>query len=135
MTNARLLHRIFAVLGWILYCLGWIRIIHITPGREPVSFLVFLASAVLILYVISRSWIAHNRRLAARGKRGNITRYTPPSYSQDHLGRELIFGLQVTSAREVTVSIIDNSKIYAAVSHADGHADGAKVYVTPARKT
>ncbi|HEV2487789.1 MAG TPA: hypothetical protein VGT08_19880 [Terracidiphilus sp.] len=135
MINARLLRRVLAVLGWILYCLGWIRIIHITPGREPVSFLMFLISAVLILYVISRSWIAHNRHLAARGKRGNITGYTPPSYSQDYLGRELVFGLQVTSAREVTVSIIDDSKIYTAVSHADVHPDGVKVYVTPARKT
>lgn len=112
MRSKSILRRLWAVFGWILYCLGWIRIFQITPRREPVTFVLFLLSAAIILFVIVHSWIAHNKRLAARGTRGRMTRYTPPSYSVDRLGRTLVFEASMASAREVLVAINGDDKIY-----------------------
>lgn len=106
------LRRIIAVFGWIIYCLGWIRIFQITPRREPLNFVLFLASAAIILFVIVHSWIAHNKRKAAHGQRGRITRYTPPSYSYDYLGRTLVFEADLGSAREVLIAVADGNKMY-----------------------
>lgn len=113
MNASGLLRRVAAVIGWLLYCFGWFRIISITPRREPLSFVLFLTAAAIMLFVIAHSWIAHNRRLAAHGRRGNMTRYTPPSYSSDYLGRKLLFPAEMASAREVSVSIKEDCKFYA----------------------
>jgi hypothetical protein len=110
------MRRIMAVFGWILYCLGWVRIFQITPRREPATFALFLTSAAIILVVIVRSWVAHNKRLASRGRRGRLTRYTPPAYSHDHLGRTLIFDANLGSAREVMITVAKDNKMYRAAT-------------------
>lgn len=112
MNPANLFRTITSVFGWLLYCFGWFYIVHFTPRREPLLFVAFLCFAALILYVGVQTWVAHNRRLARVGKRGNMTRYTSPSYSRDHLGRELVFDPQLALAREVTVSATENRKVY-----------------------
>lgn len=108
-----------AVFGWILYCLGWIRIFQITPRREPLVFVLFLTSAAVILFVIVHSWIAHNKRKAAHGQRGRVTRYTPPSYSYDYLGRTLIFDAKLGSAKEVLIAVAEGNKMYSPATDAE----------------
>jgi len=112
MKDSTLMRRFAAVIGWILYCFGWFRIISITPRREPLSFALFFTAAAIMLFVTAHSWVAHNRRLAAHGRRGNMTRYTPPCYTRDYLGRELVFAPEIASAREVSLSILDGHKMY-----------------------
>lgn len=126
--NASLLSRIAAVIGWLLYCFGWLRIITITPRREPLSFALFLTAGAIMLFVIGHSWIAHNKRLAAHGKRGNMTRYTPPSYSSDQLGRKMLFGPELAFAREVSVSVNQGSKLYVVASQIDEGAELREVF-------
>lgn len=65
-----------------------------------------------MMFAILHSWIAHNKRLATHGRRGNMTRYTPPSYSNDQLGRKLLFAPETTSARDVSLSVIEGCKVY-----------------------
>lgn len=116
MKDSALLRRLTAVIGWILYCFGWFRIISITPRREPLSFALFLTAAAIMLFVLAHSWVAHNKRLAAHGKRGNMTRYTPPSYASDYLGRMLVFTPEIACAREVSLSIVNGHKMYVMAS-------------------
>jgi len=112
MKSGNLCRLITAVIGWLLYCDGWLRILPITSRRDPLSFAVVLAGAALVLSIGVHFWIAHNRRLAAAGHRGNMTRYTSPSYSHDHLGRELVLDGHLPLAREVVVSATGDRKVY-----------------------
>jgi hypothetical protein len=112
MKSGNLFRVITIGIGWLLYCDGWLRILHVTSRREPLSFAVVLAGAALVLSLGVHLWIAHNRRLAAAGHRGNMTRYTSPSYSHDHLGRELVLDGHLTLAREVVVSATGDRKVY-----------------------
>lgn len=134
MNASGLLSRIAAVIGWLLYCFGWLRIISITPRREPLSFALFLAAAAIMLFVMAHSWIAHNKRLAAHGRRGNMTRYTPPSYTTDHLGRILIFAPGMGSAREISVSVKEGCKSYAIAAQRLSQAKTSAALVSAGEK-
>lgn len=109
----KFLRRISAVCGWLLYVYEWVHVSYRTPSREAVSFAVLLIWASLLIHLGIASWIAHNKRLAARGTRGRSTRYTPPSFSHDHLGRQLHFFHQSDVGREIMISIDGDSKFYA----------------------
>ena len=134
MNASGLLRRIAAVIGWLLYCFGWFRIITITPRREPLSFALFLISAGIMLFVILHSWVAHNKRLAAHGRRGNMTRYTPPSYSSDHLGRKLVFAPEMSFAREVSISVKEGCKLYVIAPLADEDTELREALVAAGEK-
>lgn len=134
MNASGLLSRIAAVIGWLLYCFGWLRIISITPRREPLTFALFLCAAAIMLFVMVHSWIAHNKRLAAHGRRGNMTRYTPPSYTTDHLGRVLLFAPEMASAREISVSVKEGCKSYAIAAQTAGRAAARAAFVTAGEK-
>lgn len=134
MNASGLLSRTAAVVGWLLYCFGWLRIISITPRREPLTFVLFLTAAAIMMFVMVHSWIAHNKRLATHGKRGNMTRYTPPSYSSDHLGRKLLFGPEMSSAREVSVLVRDGFKVYAIGSEVEEPAELREVFAGAGEK-
>lgn len=120
-SDGSLYRQIGVVVGWILYCVGWARTTQITSRREPLYFVIFFAGAALLLKLTVRLWVAHNKRLATSGRRGVVTRYTVPSYSHDHLGRTLVFAPEVSSGREITISVTAGTKLYSAVQ-ATGNA-------------
>lgn len=126
--------RIAAVIGWLLYCFGWFRIVAITPRQEPLTFALFFASAAIMLFVIVHSWIAHNKRLAAHGTRGNTTRYTPPSFVTDHLGRNLLLASEIATASDISLSIKDGCKVYVMTPRNEASADVREALVAAGEK-
>jgi len=104
---------IIAASGWLIIFYEWIRVSHQAPGRDELALVVVLIPALFLIHVGASAWIGHSRRLAARGKRGLITRYTSPVFSRDHLGRELLFDEGSIGSKEVIISIDGNTKSYA----------------------
>lgn len=114
--SSKLPHYLVAACGWLLLVFEWEHVSHrASRGEEEALILVLIVSLVLI-HLAAIIWIAHNKRLAARGKRGLVTRYSPPVFSQDHLGRSLVIESGSLPNREVQVSIDGDSKLYASAT-------------------
>jgi len=108
------LRRLTAGIGWLLFGYEWVHVSAQTPGKEQIVFVIILVTSLLLIHVGIHSWIAHNNRLAAKGRRGLATRYTSPVFSQDHLGRQLLLDASSLLSREIVVSINGDCKVYAA---------------------
>ncbi len=108
----RYLRRLLAGCGWIVFLFEWFTVSYRTPGNEEVVFVAVLVTSVLLVHLSTWAWITHNKRLARIGGRGRITRYNCPRFSQDHLGRELVFEDQLRQSNEIVVSIVGTSKVY-----------------------
>ena len=106
------LRYIIAGSGWLIIFYEWIRVSRQAPGRDELTLILVLIPSLFLIHVGASSWIAHSRRLAARGKRGLVTRYTSPVFSHDHLGRQLLFDKGSIGSKEVIVSIDGNAKSY-----------------------
>lgn len=108
------LRRLSAACGWLLFGYEWVHVSYQTPRKEQLVFVAILVTSLLLIHGGIHFWIAHNKRLAAKGKRGLMTRYTFPAFSQDHLGRQLFVHEESLLSREIVVSIDGNCKFYAA---------------------
>jgi hypothetical protein len=108
----KFLRRLTAACGWILYVYEWVHVSWETPRREPVTFALLLVAGTLLMHATIAAWIAHNKRLAARGARGQVTRYTVPSFSRDYLGREIVLHEASWSSQEVIVRVDGGRKFY-----------------------
>lgn len=108
----RFLRYIIAGSGWLLFLYEWIRVSHQAPGRDELTLILVLLPSLFLIHVSATAWIAHSKRLAARGKRGLVTRYTSPVFSQDHLGRQLRLDKSSTVSKEIIVSIDGDAKSY-----------------------
>ena len=109
------LRRVSAGCGWLLFGYEWVHVSYQTPRKEQLVFVAILVTSLLLIHAGIHFWIAHNKRLAARGSRGLITRYTSPVFSQDHLGRQLFLDERSLLGREIVVSISGDCKFYVAV--------------------
>ena len=108
----RYLRRLLAGCGWIVFLFEWLTVSYRTPGSEEVVFAGVLVTSVLLVHLSTWAWITHNKRLARMGGRGRIARYDCPCFSQDHLGRMLVFDDQLRQSNEIVVSIVGTSKVY-----------------------
>ena len=81
-----------------------------------------LIASLILIHVSTYFWVRHNKRVAARGKRGAMTRYLSPVFSKDCLGRTLIIEDKVPQSSEIAISVKDGSKFYRAVE-TRGEAD------------
>jgi hypothetical protein len=108
----KFLRRVAAGCGWLLYFYEWVHVSWETPRSEPVAFAILLVVATLLMHASIAAWIAHNKRLAAKGMRGRMTRYTVPCFSRDYLGRELVLDEASRLSREIVVSIDGDTKFY-----------------------
>jgi hypothetical protein len=104
---------IIAGSGWLIIFYEWVRVSHQAPGRDELTLILVLIPSLFLIHAGASVWIGHSRRLAARGKRGLVTRYTSPVFSHDHLGRQLLFDEGSIGSKEVIVSIDGNTKSYA----------------------
>lgn len=110
----RFLRYFFVGCGWLIFVYEWIHVSHDTSGRDQLTLTYVLVLSLLLIQAGICFWIAHNRRLSTQGRRGLTTRYTSPAYSEDRLGRRLIFNDGALLSREIVVSVNGNSKLYAA---------------------
>jgi len=108
------LRRISAGCGWLLFGYEWVHVSYETPRREQLLFVFILVTNLIAIHISIHFWIAHNKRLATQGRRGLMTRYTSPVFSQDHLGRRLFLDDRSFLSREIVVSINGDCKFYAA---------------------
>lgn len=106
---------IAAIGGWVLFVFEWIRVTRHTAHADEIILVIILISSLLLIHVSTYSWIGHNKRIAASGKRGSTTRYASPEYSRDSLGRVLILDEKVHESREIVISIDGDTKVYHSV--------------------
>ncbi len=108
----RVLRYFLAECGWLMFIYEWIRVSRETPGKDQITLVFVLVPSLLLIHAGVSVWIAHNKSLAANGKRGLVTRYISPAFSRDHLGRQLIMESGWLSCSEIVVSIDGDSKCY-----------------------
>ena len=78
------------VFGWTLFAYWWFEVFEKT---DKVVFLRALAAVVIVIDIVLLAtliWIAHNRRLARRGKRGRSTPFRIPQYERDRVHRIIV---------------------------------------------
>jgi hypothetical protein len=108
----KFLRHIAAGCGWLLYLYEWVHVSWETPSHEPISFVILFIISALLMHAGIAAWIAHNKRLAAAGKRGRLTRYTVPVFTQDYLGRQLVVHEATRLSQEVIVRVEGETKFY-----------------------
>lgn len=108
----RFLRYVMSGCGWLLVVYEWIQVSHQEPRKDALTLILVLVPSLFLIHAGATAWIAHSRRLAVRGKRGLVTRYTSPTFSQDHLGRQLLFDKSSIGSKEIIVSIDGEAKSY-----------------------
>jgi hypothetical protein len=110
-----MLYIICAMAGWALFLVEWVRVSFQTPHSDEIVLVVVLALSLLLIHLGTYSWIAHNKRIAAKGKRGLLTPYASPDFSHDSLGRMLIIDRAIDQSREILISVEGDTKVYCPV--------------------
>jgi hypothetical protein len=108
----RMFYIVSAIGGWALFVIEWIRVSHQTAHSDEIILVVVLILSLLLIHIGTYSWIGHNKRIAARGKRGSTTRYASPQFSRDYLGRALVIDGNVHESREILISVDGETKAY-----------------------
>jgi hypothetical protein len=104
-----------AIGGWVLFAIEWVRISHQTAHKDEIILAAVLVLSLLLIHIGTYSWIGHNKRIAASGKRGSMTRYASPEFSRDYFGRVLVVDRNVHESREILISIDGETKSYHSV--------------------
>lgn len=107
-----LVRYVLAGCGWFIVFFEWIHVSYQAPGRDEITLIVVLIPSLVLIHAAAKAWIMHSKRLAVRGKRGLVTRYTSPAFSHDRLGRQLIMDEAVSSSREIVIAIDGEAKSY-----------------------
>ena len=79
------------VLAWSLFFFWWKQVLAY-PGlshRTIVFSLVAIALTLSAAVTYSVVWILHNKRLARRGRRGQVSFYRAPRFEKDAIGRNM----------------------------------------------
>lgn len=115
---ARVGTTLFVAAGWVTFALWWVVVLREEPPRYFEEVLGILGGALLTIIVVTRVWVAHNRRLARRGTRGRASRFVAHRWTHDALGRALVVhgDGNLRSARELRVERAGDQKHYAAVA-------------------
>lgn len=109
----KLIRYLAAGCGWLIVFYEWLHVSQQAPGRDEMTLVLVLTPSLFLIHTGAIAWISHSKRLAARGKRGLITRYTSPVYSQDHLGRKLMINEKSLESKEIEIIIDGEVKSYA----------------------
>ena len=109
------LHYLFSGLLWILFGYYWYVVVERQIGREHLQPLGILVGITALGLAITLWWIAHNKRIAAKGKRRNLMPAPAEPFDFDNLKRPITapdMGLLKTAAR-VTIEVDDQgNKVY-----------------------
>lgn len=108
----KVLYFVCALGGWALFLVEWVRVSSQTAQSEALILIIVLALSLLLIHLGTHTWIGHNRRIAAKGKRGSMTRYASPDFSRDSLGRLMVIDSAVYQSQEILISIDGETKVY-----------------------
>jgi hypothetical protein len=110
-----LLHYLFSILLWILFGYYWYVVVERQIGREHLHPLGILVGFTALGLAVTLWWIAHNKRIAAKGKRKNLMPAPAEPFDFDNLNRPIVGpGMPLLQAAYmVTVSVDDQgNKVY-----------------------
>lgn len=112
---------VLALAAWVLFFVWWFRVSRpswTAPGEMRFALALIIAIGVALIF-FSRFWIAHNMRLARKGRRGNVSRLVFGDVKTDFLKRAIIteFDRQEGPAL-MTVSLSEAGKVFRAQYHA-----------------
>ncbi len=109
------LHYLVSILLWILFGYYWYVVIERQIGRDYLQPLGILTGITVLGLAITLWWIAHNKRIAAKGKRKTLMPPPAEPFEFDNLNRPIVapaMALLQTAAR-VTVNVDDQgNKVY-----------------------
>ena len=83
------LHYLFSILMWILFGYYWYVVVERQIGRDSLQPLGILFALTVLGLAITLWWIAHNKRIAAKGKRKNFMPAPAEPFEFDNLGRSI----------------------------------------------
>ena len=112
---ATFVHLVFALAGWVVFALFWVRVFYRTPPDDGAVGVLVIGILLIVSVSLTISWIRHNLILSERFKdrRMNI-REVPEDWSHDKLGRE-VTGPEwdaLRSAPDVEIVLEGKRKIY-----------------------
>ncbi len=111
------LHYLFSILLWIVFGYYWYVVVERQIGREHLHPLGILVGITALGLAVTLWWIAHNKRIAAKGKRKNLMPAPAEPFDFDNLERPIVapeMALLRTAAR-VTIAVDDQgNKVYTA---------------------
>lgn len=110
-------HYLFSVLLWVLFGYYWHVVVERQIGREHLHPLGILVGITALGLAITLWWIAHNKRIAARGKRRNLMTPPPEPFDFDNLARPIVAPDRdlLKAAPRVTIQVDEQgNKVYSA---------------------
>ncbi len=109
------LHYLVSVLLWILFGYYWYVVVERQIGRDSLQPLLILVGLTVLGLSITLWWIAHNKRIAARGKRNTLMPPPDEPFEFDNLNRPIIAPdiVLLKAAAEITVALdYQGDKVY-----------------------
>ena len=109
------LHYLFSILLWILFGYYWYVVVERQINREHLQPLGILVGITALGLAITLWWIAHNKRIAAKGKRNTLMPPPAEPFEFDNLNRPIVapdIGVLQTAPR-ITITVDDQgNKVY-----------------------
>lgn len=118
----RLGHAALILLGWVVFVWGWF---HVTAARPEIGELrVLLVAALLVVPVLTLTWVAHNVGIYRRKGPRRAVRAIELDYPRDFNGRFIRADwAALQAARVIEIGIDDeNDKCFLPVAAGDGAA-------------
>ena len=109
------LHYLFSILLWILFGYYWYVVVERQISKEHLEPLGILVGITVLGLTITLWWIAHNKRIAAKGKRNTLMPPPAEPFEFDNLNRPIVAPdiAVLQSAARVTISVDDqDNKVY-----------------------
>jgi exosortase/archaeosortase len=116
------LHFVLSILMWCLFGYYWHLVVQQQISRHSLESLAMLSAFTLLVLAVTLWWIAHNKRIASRGKRKNLMPAPPEPFEMDNLQRPIKAPPleQLKVARRVLIRVDDaGNKVYAATPQGD----------------
>lgn len=113
------LHYLFSILLWIVFGYYWYVVFERQISSDTLQPLGILFGITILGLAITLWWVAHNKRIAARGKRKNLMPAPAEPFENDNLERPLLAPDMaiLQSAARVTISLDEEgNKVYTAGS-------------------
>jgi hypothetical protein len=113
------LHIVFSILLWILFGYYWYVVVaEREVSTDTLHAMGVLAGSTALGLALTLWWVAHNKRIAAKGRRTGTLPAPPEPFEEDHIGRSLVAPRieELKRARVVDIALDDEGrKVYTAV--------------------
>ncbi|MBW3563654.1 MAG: hypothetical protein KY459_02910 [Acidobacteria bacterium] len=95
--------------GWTIFFYWWSIVLKETTSGAFIDVIAGLMFVLAVLFIVSIFWIAHNLRLARRGRRSSSTPYFPGSRGRDKFDRSPVIE-NLETLRTWPVVVVDTDE-------------------------